>query len=163
MAGNDNITAKDAINATNGGMVPSYRRSITPGTPVSSRSQQRLKELRCDPLGRLVLQLSEIDNEIRDLKSMERPARMIIATLMALKYNVLKDLLPYAYSKVPQEQLGGGKDLTPVIINIDGQAILDEEKGLIKDINNALEEARTEFPNYSPKDNSPQGPAWKLV
>jgi|SRR6476660_10436612 len=130
--------------------VVSYRRSVTPGTPVSSRSQKRLQELRCDPLGRLVLQLSEVDLEIKELKNMERPSRMIIATLMALKYNILKELMPYAYSKVPQEQQNGGGNATPVVINIDGKAIMDEEQAMLTNINEALEEAREAFPDYKP-------------
>ena len=143
---------------------PTYRRSVTPGTPVSSRSQQRLKELRCDPLGRLVLQLTEIDLELQELKSMQKRPAMVIATLMALKYNVLRDLMPYAYSKVPQEQLGGGSNYTPVIINIDGKAIAEEETTLLKDVNEALEEAREAFPEYKQgRDNNPRGPAWKMV
>ena len=143
---------------------PTYRCSVTPGTPVSSRSQQRLKELRCDPLGRLVLQLTEIDLELTELKSMQKRPAMVIATLMALKYNVLRDLMPYAYSKVPQEQLGGGSAYTPVIINIDGKAIADEEATLLKDVNEALEEAREAFPEYKQgRDNNPRGPAWKMV
>jgi hypothetical protein len=147
----------------NDNLVSSYRRSVTPGTPVSTRSQQRLKELRCDPLGRLVLQLTEIDLEIKSLKDMERPSRMVIATLMALKYNVLKDLMPYAYSKVPQEQTGGGNNVMPVVINIDGKAIMDEEQGLYKEINEALEEARETFPEYKPTETKTIGPGWKVI
>jgi hypothetical protein len=142
----------------------SYRRSVTPGTPVSSKSQQRLKELRCDPLGRLVLQLAEIDMELKDLRSLPKRPGMVIATLMALKYNVLKELMPYAYSKVPQEQAANGTNLQPVIINIDGKAVMEEEQGLLTEINEALEEAREAFPDYKPVGaRTPIGPGWKTV
>jgi hypothetical protein len=137
---------------------------VTPGTPVSSKSQQRLKDLRCDPLGRLVLQLAEIDVEINELKNSGKRPAMVIATLMALKYNVLRELMPYAYSKVPQEQAANGNNLQPVIINIDGKAVMEEEQGLLVEINEALEEAREAFPEYKAQGaRTPIGPGWKTV
>jgi hypothetical protein len=110
-----------------------------------------------------VLQLSEVDVEINAIREQERPSRMIIATLMALKYNILKELMPYAYSKVPQEQNNNSENMTPVVINIDGKAIMDEEQALLKGVNEALEEAREAFPDYRPDKTTPVGAAWKLV
>ena len=141
-----------------------YRRSVTPGAPVSTRSQKRLQDLRCDPLGRLVLQLSEIDVEIESIRQTPRPSRMVIATLMALKYNVLKSLMPYAYSMVPSEENNGGGSKVPVIINIDGAAIAEEEKDLLNNINDALEEARVTFPSYTEQPPPPiKGTGWRSV
>jgi len=133
-----------------------YRRSVTPGSPNSNRAQLMLQKLRCDPLGRLVMQLKEIDDEIAENKAGPKISRMTIATLMALKFNVLKELLPYAYSKVPLDTKSEGNSRVPITINIDGSEILREEEGLVNDINNALEEARQEFPEYNvERDEAP--------
>jgi hypothetical protein len=129
--------------------VKQYRRSVTPGAPNSNRAQTMLQKLRCDPLGRLVMQLAEIDNEIATIRGDLKPSRMVIATLMALKFNVLKELLPYAYSKVPADKESDGSVRMPITINIDGAEILREEEGLIEQVNDALEEARVEFPQYN--------------
>ena len=126
-----------------------YRRSVTPGSPNSNRAQLMLQKLRCDPLGRLVMQLQEIDDEIATIRDDVKPSRMVIATLMALKFNVLKELLPYAYSKVPQDKENDGSVRVPITINIDGSEITNEAEGLVNQINDALEEARVEFPEYN--------------
>lgn len=126
-----------------------YRRSVTPGSPNSNRAQTMLQKLRCDPLGRLVMQLAEIDTEIATIREDFKPSRMVIATLMALKFNVLKELLPYAYSKVPLDKESDGSVRMPITINIDGTEILREEENLVEQINDALEEARVEFPSYN--------------
>ena len=130
-----------------------YRRSVTPGSPNSNRAQVMLQKLRCDPLGRLVMQIKEIEDEIASIKLDPRPSRMVIATLMALKFNVLKELLPYAYSKVPVDKESTNGSRVPITINIDGSEILQEERQLISDINETLEEVRQEFPQFSKKED----------
>ena len=130
-----------------------YRKSATAGVPPSTKSQKRLEELRVCPLGRLVMQIGEIDLEIMDIKLDPRPNRMAIAALMSIKYNVLKTLVPYAYSTVPTET-GNQDERVPVIITLDSGEILKEEKELVNKINDTLEEVRQEFPQYTPPDNT---------
>ena len=125
-----------------GTFVDTYRRSVTPGSAVSTRSQQRLRDLRCDPLGRLVLQLSEVDIELQSLAGTNY--RMVRATLLALKFSILKELLPYAYSKIPQEDARNSNPMTPIVINVDGQAQSIKPEL----VNAALQESREAFPEY---------------
>ena len=131
-----------------------YRKSVTPGVAPATASQKRLQELRVCPLGRLVLQLDEIDREIAEIKLTPKPSRMVIATLMGIKYNVLKALLPYAYATVPTAVDINPSERVPVVINLDSSEILKEEAELIDNINNALEEVRQEFPEYKPNNNA---------
>lgn len=131
--------------------VQQYRKSATPGVPPSTASQRRLEQLRVCPLGRLVMQLDEIDNEIAEIKDTPKPSRMVIATLMGIKFNVLKSLLPYAYSTVPAALDNVSEGRVPVIINLDASEIMREEAELVDNINTALEEVRQEFPEYVPK------------
>lgn len=127
-----------------------YRKSATPGIPPATASQKRLAALKVCPLGRLVLQLDEIDKEIIEIKCTPKPSRMVIATLMGIKYNILKSLLPYAYATVPTTNDEDKPNRVPIVINLDPSAILEEEKELVENINEALEEARQEFPDYNP-------------
>ncbi len=128
-----------------------YRKSATPGAPPSTAAQKRLEALRCCPLGRLVVQLQEIDDEIKEIKLSERPSRMVIATLMSVKFNVLKALLPYAYSTVPTTQLVDTNARMPVTIVLDTAEIMREEAELIEKIDEALDEVREQFPQYVAK------------
>lgn len=133
-----------------------YRKSATPGVPPSTKSQLRLEQLRVCPLGRLVMQIGEIDLEIKEIKESPKPSRMVIATLMGIKFNVLKALLPYAYATVPVESnTGGGNTHVPVIITLDTSEIMREEEDLVNKINDTLEEVRQEFPSYQSPDNTP--------
>lgn len=141
-----------------------YRKSATPGVPPSTASQKRLDALRVCPLGRLVMQLGEIDMEIAEIKQSPKPSRMVIATLMGIKFNVLKALLPYAYATVPQAVDTNTTNRVPVIINLDASEIMREESELVDNINEALEEVREAFPEYEPKGSPPAvGDGYRLV
>jgi len=133
-----------------------YRKSATPGTPPSTKSQLRLEQLRVCPLGRLVMQIGEIDMEIQEIKLSPKPSRMVIATLMGIKFNVLKALLPYAYATVPVESSNNGASShVPVIITLDTSEIMREEEELVDRINETLGEVRQEFPSFDAPNNTP--------
>lgn len=127
-----------------------YRKSATPGSPPASASQRRLEELRFCPLGRLVLQITELDTEIANIRLDARPSRVAIAAIMAVKFNVLKALLPYAYATVPvtKEVDNGGR--VPITINLAAEDVTREEQILVGQINDALEGARQQFPSFKP-------------
>lgn len=123
-----------------------YRKSVTPGAPPASSSQRRLAELKFCPLGRLVGQIVEIDQEILDIRQDTRPSRMAIAALIAVKYNVLKALLPYAFAKVPEGTTNEGlSSRIPVTITLEGDDVTLEERTLVNQINNTLEEVRITY------------------
>ena len=133
--------------------VTPYRRSATPGAPPSGAARRRLEELRCCPLGRLVSQLQELDDEISRIRVTPKPSNIAIAALMNIKFNVLKTLLPYAWSELPKEVASDNNiDRVPINIYLDAEEILVEEKQLCADIDSALEEAKIAFPEYVPKD-----------
>jgi len=134
-------------------VTPSYRKSATPGVPPSTAAQKRLEALRVCPLGRLVAQLDEIDKEIVEIKAIPKPSRMVIATLMGVKFNILKTLLPYAYATVPSENPQQRETRVPIIITLDADAIMREEEELLTDINETLEEVRQTFPEYKPNSS----------
>ena len=128
-----------------------YRKSATPGTPPASASQKRLEALRCCPLGRLVLQLTELDDEIEAIRNDPRPSRIAIAAIMGIKFNVLKALLPYAYATVPATKEADNAGRVPITINLAPEDVTREERVLVDQINDALEGARQQFPQYTPK------------
>ena len=133
--------------------VTTYRRSATPGVPPSGAARRRLEELRCCPLGRLVAQLQELDDEIARIRDTPKPSNIAIAALMNIKFNVLKTLLPYAWSELPKEVPGESTESrVPLAIYLDAEEILSEEAELVENINEALNEARVKFPDYVPKD-----------
>lgn len=133
--------------------VTTYRRSATPGVPPSGAARRRLEELRCCPLGRLVAQLQELDDEITRIRDTPKPSNIAIAALMNIKFNVLKTLLPYAWSELPKEVPGESTESrVPLAIYLDAEEILSEEAELVENINEALNEARVKFPDYVPKD-----------
>ena len=127
-----------------------YRKSATPGSPPASASQRRLEELRFCPLGRLVLQITELDAEIANIRLDTRPSRVAIAAIMAVKFNVLKALLPYAYATVPVTKEVDNVGRVPITINLAAEDVTREEQILVGQINDALEGARQQFPAFKP-------------
>jgi len=127
-----------------------YRKSATPGTPPASASQKRLEALRCCPLGRLVLQLTELDDEIANIREDKKPSRIAIAAIMSIKFNVLKALLPYAYATVPATKEVDNVGRVPITINLAAEDVTREERILVEQINDALDGARQQFPAYKP-------------
>lgn len=125
-----------------------YRKSATPGTPPAVASQKRLEQLRCCPLGKLVLQLEELDAEIASIRLDQRPSRIAIAAIMGVKFNVLKALLPYAYAKVPDHKEAEFNERVPIVINLAPEDVTREEHILLSQINDALDGARQQFPSY---------------
>jgi hypothetical protein len=128
---------------------PNYRKSATPGVPPSTAAQKRLEALRVCPLGRLVMQIGEIDLEIQEIKQSAKPSRMVIATLMGVKFNILKTLLPYAYATVPAENPQQKESRVPIVITLDAESIMHEEEELLNNINDTLDEVRQSFPEYA--------------
>ena len=126
-----------------------YRKSVTPGVAPATASQRKLQELKFCPLGRLTLLIDEIDRQIQLIEQSPKPSRMVISTLLATKFNTLKSLLPYAYCQVPAESADDNITRVPVVITLDATEIMKEEAELLDKINETLEEAREQFPDYN--------------
>jgi hypothetical protein len=95
------------------------------------------------------MQLDELDQEIDSIRSDPRPSRIAIAAIMSVKFNVLKALLPYAYAKVPENKETSSNERVPIVINLAPEDVTREEHILVSQINDALEGARQQFPQYN--------------